>query len=340
MSDQPQAKIHTVSIVIPVYQGEHTLGGLVAEIAEIAQGSQTRAGVPFRIAEVILVYDNGPDRSDVAIRALVEQYDFVRAIWLSRNFGQHAATLAGIASSASDWIVTLDEDGQHDPREIAGLLDAAISTRAQIVYGKPVNPPPHGVLRNAASKSAKALVSRLLVDTNAADFNSYRLVLGSVGRGVAAYAGSGVYLDVALGWVAGNYTTAPVTLRAEGRQSGYSLYRLISHFLRLLLTSGTRGLRLVSILGMTFAILGVLLALWIIVIKLTTGISAQGFAATTVILLITSGAILFSLGIVAEYIGVSVNMAMGKPAYVITTDPNDGPLGSAAAPETGTSTGR
>lgn len=340
MSDVAQAKTHTVSIVIPVYQGERTLDTLIAEIAGVAHGSPTRADVPFRIAEVILVYDNGPDRSDVVIRALVEQYDFVRAIWLSRNFGQHAATLAGIASTSGDWIVTLDEDGQHDPREIANLLDVAVSARAQVVYGKPTNPPPHGAFRNAASKSAKALVNRLFVGANATDFNSYRLVLGSVGRGVAAYAGSGVYLDVALGWVAGKYATAPVTLRSEGRQSGYSLRRLIGHFLRLVLTSGTRGLRLVSILGVSFAILGVLLALWIIVIKLTTGISAQGFATTAVILFITSGAILFSLGIVAEYIGVSVNMAMGKPAYVITTDPNDGPLGSAAPSEIGTSAGR
>jgi polyisoprenyl-phosphate glycosyltransferase len=340
MSETAQIKIHTISIVIPVYQGEHTLHTLLGEIAEVARGSVSSKGVPFRISEVILVYDNGPDRSDVVMRALVEQYDFVRTIWLSRNFGQHAATLAGIASSSGDWIVTLDEDGQHDPREITSLLDAAVGARAQVVYGRPTNPPPHGALRNAASKSAKALVNRLFVGANATDFNSYRLILGSVGRGVAAYAGSGVYLDVALGWVAGRYATAPVTLRSEGRQSGYSLRRLVGHFLRLVLTSGTRGLRLVSILGVTFAILGVLLALWIVVIKLTTGISAQGFATTAVILFITSGAILFSLGIVAEYIGVSVNMAMGKPAYVITTDPDDGPLGYAASPENGTSAGR
>jgi len=328
-------RIHTVSVVIPVYQGERTLPPLIAEIAELARDSVTERGVPFRVTEVILVYDNGPDGSDAVMRDLDRQYPFVRPVWLSRNFGQHAATLAGIASTSGDWIVTLDEDGQHDPRNIPGLLDAAVAQRSQVVYGRPTNPPPHGAFRNAASRGAKALANRMFVGSNATDYNSYRLILGSVGRGVAAYSGSGVYLDVALGWVAGKYATAPVLLRNETRQSGYSLRRLIAHFWSLVLSSGTRGLRLVSILGVVFGILGALTALWIIFIKLTTGISAQGWASTVVILLITSGSILIALGVVAEYIGVSVNMAMGKPAYVITTDPADGPLGydRASSPE-------
>lgn len=332
MTDLQPGKIHTVSVVVPVYNGEHTLTALIAEIEPFTRDSLTPSSVPFRIIEIVLVYDNGPDRSDVAIRALAQQHSFVRPVWLSRNFGQHAATLAGMASTSGDWVVTMDEDGQQDPKEIGILLDTAISGSAQVVYGKPTNPPPHGALRNAASRGAKALVNRLLMATNATDFNSYRLILGSVARGVAAYTGHGVYLDVALNWVAGKYATAPVTLRQESRESGYSLRRLVGHFGRLVLSSGTRGLRLVTILGISFGAAGALIALWIIIAKLTTGIDVTGWASLMVILLITSGATLFSLGIVAEYIGVAVNMAMGRPAYVITTDPVDGPLGYQSAP--------
>ncbi|WP_213814336.1 glycosyltransferase [Glaciihabitans sp. dw_435] len=332
MGDQQNSAIHSLSVVIPVYQGERTLGSILAEIAAFTTESLTPGLVPYRVTEAILVYDNGGDASDVVIRELEEQYDFVRAVWLSRNFGQHAATLAGIASTSGDWVVTLDEDGQHNPFEMAALLDAAIAARAQVVYGKPTNPPPHGSLRNAASKGAKSIIDRLFVGSNASDYNSYRLILGSVARGVAAYSGSGVYLDVALGWVAGKYTTAPVTLRSESRDSGYSLRRLLSHFWRLVISSGTRGLRVVSVLGGIFGLIGVLLAIWILIVKLTTGIDAEGWASTVIILLISSGSILFSLGVVAEYVGVNVNMAMGKPAYVITSDPEDGPLGYRKTP--------
>ncbi|MET1002511.1 MAG: glycosyltransferase [Acidimicrobiia bacterium] len=318
---------HSLSIVIPVYQGERTLSGVLAEIAPFASRSTTAGGVNYRVTEVVLVYDNGSDASDVVIRQLVEQYEFVRPVWLSRNYGQHAATLAGFASSSGDWVVTLDEDGQQDPSEIQVLLDAAIAKRAQVVYGKPLNPPPHGAFRNAASRGAKGLINRFFVGPNAQDFNSFRLILGSVARGLAAYSGSGVYLDVALGWIAGSYATAPVTLRSEDRESGYSLRRLLSHFWRLVISSGTRGLRVVSVLGVALAALGLLFTAWIIIVKLTTGIDAEGWASTNVIILMSSGAILFSLGIVAEYVGVNVNMAMGRPAYVITSDSQDGPLG-------------
>jgi polyisoprenyl-phosphate glycosyltransferase len=318
---------HSVSVVIPVYAGELTLDAVVGELVGYMDESTTPHGTTFQIVEIILVDDNGPGRSDQVMRDLAEKYPIVRAVWLSRNFGQHAATLAGIASSSGDWIVTMDEDSQHDPADIAVMLDTALAKGAQVVYARPVNPPPHGRFRNAASRGAKRVANRLLGTLYATDYNSYRLLLGSIGRGVAAYSGSGVYLDVAIGWVAGRYATAPTTLRGEQRASGYSLRRLLGHFLRLVITSGTRGLRVVSWIGVAFAAVGVVIAIWVLVEKLTSGSDVQGWASTIIVLLVTAGAILFSLGVIAEYIGVNVNMAMGKPAYLITSDPQDGPLG-------------
>ena len=85
-----------------------------------------------------------------------------------------------------------------------------------VVYGEPVNRPPHGALRNGASRTAKWLIGRVGGATEVTKYNSFRLVLGEVGRSVAAYAGSGIYLDIALGWVAKPVATSPVTLRDEG----------------------------------------------------------------------------------------------------------------------------
>src|SRR5215216_2865320 len=112
-----------VSIVIPVFNGETTLAGVIAEILPLAEPTLTPAGRSFIVSEIVLVYDNGTDESDVAIRSLAAQYDLVRPVWLSRNFGQHAATLAGISSSTGDWVVTLDEDGQHNPADIGAFID-------------------------------------------------------------------------------------------------------------------------------------------------------------------------------------------------------------------------
>jgi undecaprenyl-phosphate 4-deoxy-4-formamido-L-arabinose transferase len=319
---------HRVSVVIPVYKGATTLAGLLAEIEPLTSTSLSGAGNPWSIAEVLLVFDNGPDRSAAVMRQLEATYSFVRPVWLSRNYGQHSATLAGMASSGSEWISTIDEDGQHDPADIGTLIDEALSSQSPLVYARPTNTPPHGILRNLASRASKALVSRLAGNPKTQEYQSFRLILGEVGRSVAAYAGAGVYLDVALGWVASRSSTAGIHLRQEaGRSSGYSTRTLVSHFWRLILSSGTRGLRLVSVLGVLFALAGVALTIFFVIQRLTNGNLPDGWTSLITVILFSSGAVLFSLGIIAEYLGVAVNMAMGKPPYLIVSDPESGPLG-------------
>lgn len=319
---------HVVSVVIPVYKGQDTLSPLVNTIAGLAGTNTSPDGNPWRVAEVVLVSDRGPDRSDETIRGLSIEFDFVRPVWLSRNFGQHSATLAGMASSGSEWIATLDEDGQHDPGDIGVLLDAALRDQAELVYGRPTNRPPHGVFRNASSRFSKIAVAAMSGNRNTENFQSYRLVLGEIGRSVAAYAGAGVYLDVALSWVTSRTTTAGITLREEDqRQSGYSTRKLISHFWRLILSSGTRALRLVSAIGAVLAVSGIVLAAYFVIQRIAGGNLPQGWTSLITVVLISSGAIMFSLGVVAEYLGVAVNMAMGKPPYLVVSDPARGPLG-------------
>ena len=112
-----------VSIVIPVYAGETSLPTLIKEIAPLTQPQATPGGNSFLICEVLLVHDCGPDRSDRTLQALAIEYPFVQPVWLSRNYGQHAATMAGMASATGDWVVTIDEDGQQDPADIGSMLD-------------------------------------------------------------------------------------------------------------------------------------------------------------------------------------------------------------------------
>lgn len=319
--------VHACSVVVPVYRGEDTLGPLIEELAALIDVQTSPGGHCWKVSEVVLVHDAGPDRSDLTIRRLASRHSFVRPIWLSRNFGQHAATLAGISSTGSEWVATLDEDGQFDPRDIAQMLDVALQHRAQLVYATPANTPPHGPLRNLTSNLAKSSVTRLLASGSLPRFSSFRLMLGEIGRGVAAYTGPGVYLDVALTWVFGRIEVCPVTYRQEyQRPSGYSFRSLLSHFWQLIISAGTRPLRLVSLAGAIITAAGVGFALVLIVGHLSGQIALAGYTSIMVVLLLLGGAILFSLGMIAEYVGAAVRMAMGKPLYLITSDPGTGPL--------------
>ena len=318
---------HTIAIVVPVYRGEHTLSTLVEELETYAVPQVSAAGNRFQVREIVLVHDSGPDRSDLVIRALAETYENVRPVWLARNFGQHAATLAGMSSTSSDWIVTMDEDGQHDPAAIGAMLDTALSSRSPLVYAQPTNRAPHGAFRNVASGIAH-ITARLAGGGDLRHFHSFRLVLGEVGRGLAAYCGESIYLDVALTWVVSRTAVCPVMMRQErGHGSGYSLRRLASHFWRMMLTSGTRPLRLVALFGALLGAVALVLVGWVVWAKVTNQVPVQGWTSVMVILLVTSGGVLFSLGVVAEYLGIAVRSAMGKPLYLVVNDPAGGPLG-------------
>ena len=313
---------HRISLVVPVYAGERSLPGLVDEIAPLTRLQTTPTGAAYVVCEVLLVHDCGPDRSDTTIEALCQQHTFVQPVWLSRNYGQHAATLAGMASATGDWVVTLDEDGQQNPADIGQMLDHALAGSMQLVYAQPLNPPPHGWLRNALSRTAKAISTRMLGNSAIGRFNSFRLVDGEIARTLAAYCGNGVYLDVGLFWIAGSIGHCPVRLRNElGRPSGYSYLKLIGHFWRLILTTGTRPLRLITIMGVASMVLALLMAAYALYGKYFGQVAVQGWASLLIVVAFFSGSILAALGVIAEYLAVTMGIVMGKPLYVVSTKP-------------------
>lgn len=314
--------IYRVSLVIPVYRGEKTLQGLIREIAPLARQHTTPAGRRYLLAEVLLVHDCGPDRSYLAIEQLAVEFPFVRPVWLSRNYGQHAATLAGMASATGDWVATIDEDGQQDPADIATMLDLAVAQSLQLVYAQPINPPPHGWLRNAFSRAAKSITSRILANNQIGRFNSFRLVDGEIARTLAAYCGNGVYLDVGLFWITARIGHAPILLRNEmDRPSGYSYMHLLSHFWHLILTTGTRPLRLITLIGLLSMLLALFIGAFALYGHLSGGIPVQGWASLVIVVAFFSGSILMALGVIAEYLAVTMGIVMGKPLYVVSTRP-------------------
>ena len=315
-----------VSVVVPVYRGELTLPALVAEVAQFTHEQTTPGGNRYEICEVLLVHDCGPDQSDKVIESLSAQHSFVRPIWLTRNYGQHAATLAGMASATGDWVATIDEDGQQDPRDIGRMLDKALAASLQLVYAQPTNPPPHGPLRNALSGIVKSINTSVLGNTAIGRFNSFRLVDGEIARCLAAYSGIGVYLDIGLFWITARVGHCPVELRTGiDRPSGYSYLKLIAHFWRLLLTTGTRPLRFITLVGFSSVILAVFVAVYVLYAKFSAQIPVQGWASLVIVVSFFSGCILTALGVIAEYLAVTTGILMGKPLYVVSTKPTRSP---------------
>jgi hypothetical protein len=136
-----------------------------------------------------------------------------------------------------------------------------------------------------------------------------------------------MHLDVALTWTIDRIARCTVVAQAEGREgSGYSVSSLLSHFWTLVLSSGTRPLRIVSLVGFVAALggfVGAVVAFWQ---RLGHGNEVAGWASVFIAVVVMGGLILFALGVVAEYVGTLLRTAQGRPLFVIGDDPAHGPL--------------
>ena len=145
---------------------------------------------------------------------------------------------------------------------------------------------------------------------------------GEIARTLAAYCGNGVYLDVGLFWIAGRIGHCPVLLRNElDRPSGYSYLKLLGHFWRLIVTTGTRPLRVITVMGFSSMAVAMLVAAYAFYAKYYGQVPVQGWTSLLIVVAFFSGSILAALGVIAEYLAVTMGIVMGKPLYVVSTKP-------------------
>jgi glycosyltransferase involved in cell wall biosynthesis len=302
-----------VSVVIPVFGDGAELDELTARIAHVFTPRRTSW-------EVILVDDGSPPQTWEAISALAATQPNVRGISLARNFGQHNALLAGIRAASGHVVVTLDDDLQHPPEEIPRLLDALDGY--DVVYGTPVERV-RGLVRNLAAVVSKAALASVVGASHARHigaFRAFRSVLRSVFH---EYDSPYVSIDVLLSWSANRIAAVPVKYapRRRGR-SGYRLWPLVTLTVNMVTGFSVWPLRIASIVGLAFAGLGAVVLAFVLVRYLTAGTAVPGFAFLASIIAIFSGAQLFSLGVIGEYLARMYFRALDRPAFIVRSTAN------------------
>jgi glycosyltransferase involved in cell wall biosynthesis len=259
--------IIALSTVTPVYSGEKYLRTLVEHL-DTLRVSLDCADSPLRLIEAIFADDGSIDASAEELRKLQAEYPWVRVVTLSRNFGQHAATVAGLLHSSGDWIVTLDEDLQHHPQHIMPLLRNAITASRDIVYAHPMGDVHRSLFRDLSSKQYKKFLSYLSGNPFVSSFNSFRVIRGSIARAAASVASHETYLDVALGWFTSRVGTLSLPLvdqrYVESGSSGYSVRSLLRHARRLFISSEIKALRLGGVVGLISILASCLLTLYVL----------------------------------------------------------------------------
>jgi len=298
-----------VSVVIPVYRSETIL----PELARRLESVLSEIADSF---EVILVNDCSPDHSWDVISDLAAQYAWIRPINLMRNYGQHNALLCGIRAASYGVIVTMDDDLQHPPEEIPKLL-AQLARGYDVVYGTPEREQ-HGLGRDLASFVTKLTLQNVMGAEIARQVCAFRAFRSQVAKAFAHYEGSFVSIDVLLTWGTNRFTTIPVkhVPRKQGT-SGYTFRKLATHAMNMMTGFSTMPLQLASLVGFIFTFFGLLILIFVVTRYFLLGDPVPGFPFLASVVALFSGAQLFALGIIGEYLARMHFRSMQKPPYVI-----------------------
>ncbi len=299
----------SISVVIPVFQAEFTIRRLYEQLVPELEALTNQF-------EIVLVEDFSKDNSWATICELAAYDGRVRGFRLRRNFGQHNALLCGIIAARYDVVVTMDDDLQHPVEGIKSLI-AKLDEGYDVVYGAP-DKEQHDALRNIASRLTKIMLSSVMGEESALKMSAYRAFRAELKKDFQHYRGVHVSIDVLLTWTTQRFTAINVPHRPRNiGRSGYTLRKLVRHALNTITGMSVLPLRIATIVGFGFTLFGMAVLGFVLFRYLIYGNVVPGFAFLASLIAIFSGAQLFSLGVIGEYLGRLYFRSFNRPPFVI-----------------------
>jgi len=300
------------TVVIPVYNGETTVKPLFEKIKSFFLSNEYTY-------ELIFVYDCGQDNSwDILYDLKAKNPSVIKLIKLSRNFGQHNALICGFEYAIGEFIITMDEDLQHAPEDIANLISKQKEADYDVVYGK-YDKLKHSFFRNISSRIAKKIISIGIPDLHH-DYSAFRLIKTSVAKATIEMRNSYTFLDGYLAWITKNIDSCIVTHNTRaGGVSAYNLNKLINHSINIFITFSNFPIRFLSKLSIGIITAMCIYAIYIVGRKIIYNDFAMGYPSLILLIGFGVGLIMFALGIIGEYI-YRINLkTTRRPNYKIDT---------------------
>ncbi|MGE0636924.1 MAG: glycosyltransferase family 2 protein [Bacteroidia bacterium] len=298
------------SIVVPVYNSAKTLEELYVRMDKFFTKKQ-------RSFEVIFVDDGSADNSWQVLSTLKKQSpQTITAVKLTQNYGQHNALFCGLTFVKGDWVITIDDDLQTPPEEIEKLLSTQENAGADLVYGY-YEKKEHSFIRNLGSWFVEKTFKNFA--NTSGKGSSFKLINASVIEKVISRNYRMFFLDEILAWHTDNITHVVVNHlpRKEGK-SGYTLFKLFKITLKLVVGYTAFPLKIISWFGLLSALICLGFVVYFIYMKYTYG-AALGFTTLIVSIFFSTGLILFSLGIIGEYVRRLYIGETGKPSFTVKT---------------------
>lgn len=308
MTDEKNRKL--VSFVIPCYRSEKTVSHVVREIKEKMEQLQQ-----YRY-DIFLVNDCSPDNTLEVIRGLCREDENIRGIDFARNFGQHAALMAGLREADGDYVVCLDDDGQTPADEADKLLEC-LEQGHDAVYAR-YDHKQHSAFRNLGSR-VNELMTRVMLGKPADLFlSSYFAVKRFVVDDMVRYRNSYPYVIGLVLRATKNIVNVDVHHRErEEGTSGYNLKKLIGLWFNGFTAFSVKPLRVATGLGGISAAAGFLYGLYTIIKRFLNPHVPVGFSSLMAAIVFFGGMIMLMLGLIGEYIGRIYISLNNSPQYVV-----------------------
>ncbi len=308
---EPMKTDPEISVVIPMFNEQANVERLFARLFPVLSS----LGQPY---EVICINDGSTDNTLMLLKNAQKQYKNLVIVELARNFGQHAAVMAGFTQSRGKWIITMDADLQNPPEEIPKIVDAL--QKGHDLVGTIRMGRRDSLFRKWASRITNRLITRIS-GISLSDF-------GCMLRGYTREIVNGILLNpeyrTFIPALATLFAKNPIEIpvrheeRAAGR-SKYSLLKLFSLQLDLMTGFSLWPLRILFFCGMLIAMLGILLGIGIMILRLYYGAqwAAQGVFTLFSLLFIFVGSQFFALGLLGEYIGRIFQAVRKRPTFIV-----------------------
>jgi glycosyltransferase involved in cell wall biosynthesis len=295
------------SVVIPVFNSERIVGSTVERTISFFEG----AGLDF---EVILVDDGSSDGSWDVVRELAESNPAVVAIKLLKNYGQHNANLCGFRAARGDFVITMDDDGQNPPEEIAKLISAA-EEGYEVVFGQ---------FEQKQSSLGRALGSRAIGLVNRRIFgqprdlavSNFRILRRDVVERICASGSAHPYIS----GQALLYSTkrANVRVRHAPRvdgESNYNLVRITRLVLTIMFSYSSAPLHAMAVAGSIIAFGSFGVGAFYLLYGLLGQSQVEGWTSLIVLLTFLNGVVILMLGMLGEYTVRTLNQVSDKETF-------------------------
>ncbi len=302
-----------ISFVIPCYRSQNSVEGVVDEIEKTMNGLAKEKSYCH---EIILVNDCSPDNTIGTIRRLCEERKNIVGIDLARNFGQHAALMAGLRQSTGDYVVCLDDDGQNPADEVGKLLDK-LEEGFDAVYAQ-YEHKQHSGFRNLGSKVNELMTRIMLEKPKELYISSYFAVKRFIVDDMIRYENSYPYVIGLVLRATKNITNVMVNHRErEEGSSGYTLKKLFALWFNGFTAFSVKPLRIATCLGGICACGGFAYGIYTIIKRFVNPDVPIGYSSMMAALVFFCGMIMVMLGLIGEYIGRIYISMNSSPQYVI-----------------------